>query len=613
MAFYVINSGNSINNPNNLTNALSLGAGDNAIIMADGSVLATGTSSTGIFVGASADDSTLIVNGFVYGTFDGIHSLGDNARITITGQVTGGHTGLRIGNSASAYIGPTGLVSGSEGIAMSASSVVNDGTINGIGSNAIQMSSGWVTTNGLISSRIDAMFYGGDGPGNITNTGTIQGSLSTYFAASAVTSQLTIDNSGTWVGRLYLSPGADTVINTGTITEDVFLGEGNNTLDSRYGFIGGQVTAGNGIAIILLGVGDTTISGGGGADTIDGGAGFDIVSYASSLLGVSVDLLNGTTAGGDAQGDHLSNIEGLYGTLYRDVLIGDNGNNVLNGVLGHDRLVGNGGNDTLVMYGASRAVLEGGAGNDLIQLTTLDAATYGHAFRSVNQVNGGTGYDTLQVSQAPVMTFTNLTVRNVERLLVNDGFNYNFTSVEATVAAGARLWVDGGSLTGTNFIYFYGSAETNGAFDFSGGEGHDIFVGGAGADTFDGGGRRDTMTGGAGADTFIYGGYDDSKFGTRDKITDFNTAADSFQFDVEVTAVLGTVSGSVSTPAHLATLASGLGAGTAMLVNVTGGTLAGETLLVVDANGVAGYQAAADYVIDVTGIVGTLTVADFIL
>jgi hypothetical protein len=50
-----------------------------------------------------------------------------------------------------------------------------------------------------------------------------------------------------------------------------------------------------------------------------------------------------------------------------------------------------------------------------------------------------------------------------------------------------------------------------------------------------------------------------------------------------------------------------------MLVNVTGGTLAGETLLVVDANGVAGYQAAADYVIDVTGIVGALTVADFIL
>ena len=70
----------------------------------------------------------------------------------------------------------------------------------------------------------------------------------------------------------------------------------------------------------------------------------------------------------------------------------------------------------------------------------------------------------------------------------------------------------------------------------------------------------------------------------------------------------------MSTAGDLAALASGqLGAGHAILVTVTGGTLAGDTLLIVDANGVAGYQAAGDYVIDVTGIVGTLTVADFIL
>lgn len=615
MTFYVIDGSNSINNTFDSSFALSLGLGDNAIIMAGGSVLATGASSTGIFVTASAGSSSVTVNGFVYGTSIGIYSLGSYAQITVNGQVSSDSSAIQIANNGYVYVSSTGVVSGSEGIGMSASSVVNDGTVNGIGSNAVQLSSGWLTNNGLISSRIDAIFYGGDGAGYIDNTGTIQGSLSTFYGATAATAQLNIDNSGDWIGRLSLTPGADTVTNTGTITGDVYLGDGDNSLDSRYGFIGGQVTAGSGIDTILLGAQDTIVSGGGGADTIDGGAGFDIASYSSSPTGVSVNLLNGTASRGDAQGDRLSNIEGVYGSLARDVLIGDNGNNILNGVLGGDRLVGNGGNDTIILLGGGGPpVIEGGTGNDLIQLTSVDSNTYGYAFRAAVAVNGGTGYDTLEVTKAPVMTFTGLTVKNIERLLVNDGFNYNFTSVQGTVAAGARLWVDGGSLTGANYIRFYGSAETDGAFDFTGGAGADTFVGGSGADTFAGGAKQDLMTGGAGADTFIYDGYIESKFGTRDQVTDFSTADDTFQFDVEVTAIDSSVSGDVSTSADLAALVSGqFGASHAMLVNVTSGTLSGRTLLLVDANGVAGFQYAADYVIDVTGIVGTLTVADFII
>ncbi len=615
MAFYVINSSNSINNTTNSASALQLGLGDSAIIMAGGSVLATGTSARGVYVNGNAENSTLIVNGFVYGTSTGILSYGTYAQITINGQVASDHTGVSMANNGYLYISPTGVVSGSEGITISNSSVVNDGAVNGIGNDAIQMSSGWLTNNGLISSRIDAIFYGGDGAGRITNTGTMQGDLSTYYNASAATAKLTIDNSGEWIGRLGLTPGDDSVTNTGTITGDISLGDGNNTLDSRFGFVGGQVSAGSGIDSILLGAGDTIISGGGGADTIDGGAGYDIVSYGSSPTGVSVNLLNGTASGGDAQGDRLSHIEGLYGTLARDVLIGDDGNNTINGVLGGDTLLGNGGNDTIIMLGGGgKPIIGGGTGNDLIQLTSFDPAVYGYAFRSVVQVNGGSGYDTLEIAKAPVMTFTGLTVRNVERLVVDDGSNYDFTTVDLTVASGARLWVDGGALTGSNYIRFYGSAETDGAFDFTGGAGRDIFVGGAGDDTFTGGGQKDLMTGGAGSDTFIYDGSIESKFGYRDQITDFNTAADAFQLDVEVTAVDTTVSGNVSTAADLAALVNGqFGASHALLVNVTGGTLSGQKLLLVDANGVAGFQTAADYVIDVTGIVGTLTVGDFII
>jgi Ca2+-binding RTX toxin-like protein len=617
MTFYVINSSNSIYNTDDTPlggTGLQLGLGDGAVVQADGTIVASGAAGTGIYVNGYADSSTVVVNGFVYGTSSGILSLGQYAQITVNGQVNAKYTGVSIANGGDLYVSSSGVVSGSEGVALNGATLVNDGTVNGIGSDAVQISSGWLINNGLISSRSEGIFYGGDGAGYITNTGTIQGYLSTWYGASATTAKLAIDNSGQWIGSLGLTPGDDIVTNTGTITGDISLGNGNNSLDSRYGFVSGNVTGGSGVDTILLGAGDTTIAGGAGADTIDGGAGFDIVSYGSSLTGVSINLLNGTASRGDAQGDRLSNIEGLYGSQSRDVLIGDDGNNTINGVLGADTLTGNGGNDTLILLGGSgKALINGGVGNDLIQLISASSATYGYAFNSLTQANGATGYDTLEISDAPVMTFNSLTVRNIDHLVVDDGFNYNFTSNQATVAAGARMWVDGGSLTGTHTFRFDGSAEADGAFDFSGGAYRDTFIGGTGADTFEGGLQQDFLTGGAGADTFIYNGSLDSRFGTRDQITDFDTAADTFQFDVDVTAVDATVSGSVSTVSDLAALVNGnLGASHALLVNVTGGTLGGRTLLIVDGNNTAGLQ-AADYVIDVTGIAGTLTVADFIM
>jgi Ca2+-binding RTX toxin-like protein len=305
---------------------------------------------------------------------------------------------------------------------------------------------------------------------------------------------------------------------------------------------------------------------------------------------------------------------GLVGTIARDTLIGDDGANTLNGLVGRDTLVGNGGNDTLSMAGAGALSIDGGAGNDLIQLLTADAATYGFAFRPTTQVQGGTGYDTLELSHIPVMTFTSTTVRGIEQMIVDDGFDYDFTSVDATVAAGARMLVDGAGLTLGNNLHFNGAAETNGAFDFLGGEGADVFTGGALADTLAGGGFRDTLTGGAGGDTFVFNGFDDSTFSHRDHITDFDTVSDRIQLDVEVTGVDTKVTGSASTAADVALLVKGhMGADHAILVGITGGTLAGMTLLLVDANHTANYQSAADYCIDVTGISGGLAVGDFIM
>ena len=52
----------------------------------------------------------------------------------------------------------------------------------------------------------------------------------------------------------------------------------------------------------------------------------------------------------------------------------------------------------------------------------------------------------------------------------------------------------------------------------------------------------------------------------------------------------------------------------AVLFAPTGGSLAGDTFLIIDANGVAGYQASKDYVIHLTNAVhlADLSVHDFL-
>ncbi|MGK9169198.1 M10 family metallopeptidase C-terminal domain-containing protein [Inquilinus limosus] len=93
--------------------------------------------------------------------------------------------------------------------------------------------------------------------------------------------------------------------------------------------------------------GNDTLRGGAGTDVLDGGAGTDTASYVESSAGISVSLVTGKGAGGEAQGDTLTGIENLSGGLGNDGLEGNAGNNVLQGWGGNDALVGGAGKDTL--------------------------------------------------------------------------------------------------------------------------------------------------------------------------------------------------------------------------------------------------------------------------
>jgi Ca2+-binding RTX toxin-like protein len=186
------------------------------------------------------------------------------------------------------------------------------------------------------------------------------------------------------------------------------------------------------------------------------------------------------------------------------------------------------------------------------------------------------------------------------------GHIYNVTTVNKTVAAGQTLTVDTTYLVAGDTAKFNGGAEKDGHFVLKGGAGDDTFVGGLLSDTIDGGDGADRLIGGGGADTFVYTAVSNSTGTLRDKINDFHAGVDKFDLDVTVTGVdSAVVTGLLRGGAFNADLAAAIGGGQlasghAVLFTPDSGTLAGHTILVVDANGTAGYQADTDYVFDVT-------------
>ncbi|MEY8879934.1 hypothetical protein AB9K37_00880, partial [Donghicola sp. XS_ASV15] len=89
-----------------------------------------------------------------------------------------------------------------------------------------------------------------------------------------------------------------------------------------------------------------------GADTIKGGGGDDLVDYSADEInggseGVTVKLAKGFAIDGFGDRDTLKSIEDAFGTIYKDKLVGDGGENFLAGLEGRDTLIGGKGNDTL--------------------------------------------------------------------------------------------------------------------------------------------------------------------------------------------------------------------------------------------------------------------------
>ena len=181
----------------------------------------------------------------------------------------------------------------------------------------------------------------------------------------------------------------------------------------------------------------------------------DWVTYAASTSAVTVNLATGQGSGGFATGDTYVNIEGLHGSKYNDVLIGDDNANIIYSNNGNDTVSAAGGNDKVVLgEGFSKA--DGGAGTDLL--------SYGSMQHAVN-IDMSTG----QTSYGAVVhdTFTNF--ENIEGSNFNDVIIGNALNNILNGLAGDDILTGG---LGKDTFFFSGDFGHDTVTDFTIGQDH---------------------------------------------------------------------------------------------------------------------------------------------
>ncbi len=361
-------------------------------------VLAAGTEDTGytvsaadLLAGFSDVDSVLSVTGLTASNGTAVQNMDGSWTITPTanfnGPVTLSYTvtdgALTVAGTQSYTVNavndaPTGIVLGRSTLA----EVVGNGHLIGRFT-SVDADAGDTSTFTLLDSAGGRFVIVGNQLQVADRT------LIDFEVASShqVTVRVT-DSSGLSVDQTFTITVTDVVgeQRSGTNGNDVIIGATGN--DTLRGLEGNDVLIGGADNDSLIGAGgDDTLNGGTGGDAMNGGAGFDLVSYEDSTRGIRASLQDVTFNRGEAVGDTFTALEGIVGSDFADVLVGNGANNLLVGGEGADRLLGLGGDDTLT----------GGLGSDtMIGATGADVFAYATAAEGDDHINAFDATDSFQ-------------------------------------------------------------------------------------------------------------------------------------------------------------------------------------------------------------------------
>lgn len=229
-----------------------------------------------------------------------------------------------------------------------------------VGSGTMTTAGGVLTFAGLdeiLGTDGDDTFLGGDGPQRFFGRGgndVLGGGLGTDVLDGGPGTDTV-----TYVGRTEaISASLDNTANDGAVGENDAL----TAIENLTGGSGDDVLTGNGnVNALDGGPGDDVIVGLDGVDTLAGGTGTDTVSYAAENAPLGIDLTAQTS-----NRDTISGFESVIGGPFSDLIVGDDGPNVLDGGPGADRIEARGGTDVLFTGIGPNDVVLPGIGADVI-------------------------------------------------------------------------------------------------------------------------------------------------------------------------------------------------------------------------------------------------------
>jgi len=559
------------------------GENESVIVLANASIATTGWDD-GISAAYGAEFVTLLGSVSGYEGFYGSSTTGDD-RIVVgsTGSLIGADDGILI-DAANETIVNSGLIAGlkEDAIALNSNDQIeNQGEIEG--NRYAILSSGFdvIDNYGTISATGFAYAVIGENSGDNTifNAGTID-STQAYADLDIELGDDVVKNTGTISGAengIYIFGGGNTISNSGTIsgTEDDLVIAGSKSTSTSIlnsGTIETENAKYYAIDFSDTNVGDSLTNSG----TVQGSVAFS---------GANATVINSGEIYGGLQFAAGSTLLRNTGDISGNVSFSGNDNTYY----GADGVV-----DGVIYLSGSTGVYTGGAHGATFSISASQLSAH-------DQIAGGASADdTLDITgQGAIQANALKYVSGFETLSLGGGESILISEKLADTASGHALTIN---TTGGDSVSLASVTSTTDAIAAWGAEG-------------------DILTAGVSHDTFGFASASASTGSTYDLIAGVNFAHDKFDVTTSIDAVTGintaVKSGSLSTSTFNADLKldlgpTKLGADHAVLFTASAGTLAGDTFLVVDLNGTAGYQANADLVIRLTGATGTLSTANFI-
>jgi hypothetical protein len=313
---------------------------------------------------------------------------------------------------------------------------------------------------------------------------------------------------------------------------------------------------------------------------------------AGQLMTVTVGLPTGHRAildfSDETDGGYL-----VFGSDGADQIFGGQDDDIIHAGLNFDE----------VTLGAGHDTVYGGDGGDTISVGTR--------LESQDHIEGGAGRDTVRIEgdYAGAIVLDGELVTGIEVLFFGAGHDYTVRLADDLVIdddefltiASANLLVDDALDISAKGVTTYG-------LHVAGGQGNDRIVGSNVFDMIDGRGGGDFMQGGGGADHYIWNDVSESTGNAFDTIKGFDADTDRFLplfvhsngvvDGVNETVTQGKLNAdNVNKGIKKAIGVEQLTADFAVVFQPDAGSLAGEYFLIVDGNGVAGYQTGADLVV----------------